>query len=101
MHKRWREELQNEENLVLLAINAWTLEMMVYVVYENHKGHIGRTGQYWKEAFLRLVIKRFIEMTLTNDSKYRGLGGLDPIQKTISPQRHLMVLSYFGTQDFH
>ena len=40
-------------------------------------------------------------MALTNDSKYQGLGGRDPIQKTISPQRHRMVLSYFGTRDFH
>ena len=75
--------------------------MMAYAVYENHMGRIGRKGRCWKEVFFRSGIRRSIEMTLTNDSKYRGLGGLDPIQKTISPQRHLTVSIYFGTQDFH
>ena len=37
---------------MLLVINAWTPEMMVCVVYENRKGHIGRKVRYWKEVFL-------------------------------------------------
>ena len=75
--------------------------MMVYGVYENHKGHTGRKGRCCEKVIFRSVIKTYIEMTLTNDSMYWGLGGLDPIQKTISPQRHRMVLSYFGSRDFH
>ena len=70
---------------MLLEINAWTREMMAYVVYENHRGHTERKGRCWGEKSSDWKTEDTEMTTPTNGSKCWGLGGPDPNQKTISP----------------